>query len=133
VKTHNGTPKSTRCDVLPTCPECRRDLLTACVHEAFVLFCRCGRPIRPEDLAKRSSSEDKTALAALLKTCEDQLASVTASADQERTQGHDPKNGGLDRFLQHLEAQVLLLRALIRPAPDRPIARSRGTLKFVSS
>jgi hypothetical protein len=128
VKLSHATPHDVLSASLPRCPDCLRDLLTGCVHESFVLFCRCGYRLRPEDLAARRLSPDATTpLALLLRTCEGQLAAVTAEARRDHAVGRDPRSEGLDRLLRHLEAQVLLLRALAGQADAgrrRPAARA---------
>ncbi len=112
MKSRPVTQHASLCATLPSCPHCRRDLLTGCLHESFVLFCRCGYRIRPEDVASRPSTVGLDALTQLLQTCEDQLASLNAEAGADLARGHDPRPEGLRRILQHLEAQVLLLRIL---------------------
>lgn len=97
-----------RCASLPSCPQCRRDLLTSCLHESYLLFCRCGRRIRVEDLAADVAPPGEEALVSLLRQCEEQLGAVNGRAgDVERSEG-------LLLLLRHLEAQILLLRALTR-------------------
>lgn len=102
---------------LPSCPACRRDLLTRCLHASFVLYCGCGHRIRPADLATRPSPQGRDALAVLLAACERQLHAVTQGAADGSAPAPAAGSEGLQRLLQHLEAQILLLRAMGVCAP----------------
>jgi hypothetical protein len=97
---------------LPSCPHCSRDLLSSCLHEFFVLFCSCGRRVQSLEFPMKPSTPGLNALLGLLETFEGQFNVIIKQAEEDSARGQDPRSGGLDRILQRLEAQILLLRNL---------------------
>ena len=113
---------------LPSCPHCSRDLLSSCLHDFFALSCRCGRRIQLPDRPRRPSRRALAALQDLLEALEEQFRDLMRQAESDRSPAQEPRAFGVDRQLQHLEAQLILLRALTQP----PARSRRKALRHAS-
>jgi hypothetical protein len=98
------------------CPGCRSDLLISTFQERFLLICRCGRRISPDELLGDPPPEFSLGLVALLILWEDRLASLKSLSDHASANGFPNISAVMDKHIRNLRGRIGRLQAFATPA-----------------
>jgi hypothetical protein len=98
------------------CPGCRAELLVSTFQESFVLICRCGRRLSPDELLGDPPPELSLGLVALLLLWEDRLGSLQSLAEHARSNGFPNISAVIDKHIGNLRGRVEQLQTLVKSA-----------------
>jgi hypothetical protein len=101
------------------CPTCSRELVVAGFKKTFVLICRCGYQLSPDNPPGVAAASLAKGLKALLLAWEQQLDALQTLCRNARSDGLPGFSAVMDRHVHNLHSRIERLKRFSQPPSGR--------------